>query len=89
MTPADSAEVIEARRIGECLTKIFEFTEGLKADYSEQNIASALTMFLQGFGITPEQYTRTFDSGRAIYSDFQSFHTDDDGSMLPPPGTTP
>lgn len=81
---------IEEKRISECLSRTAEFIETLRGEgYSDQNIASGLTMCLQGIGVTPEGYAATFDRGRAIYSDFKSYHTDDDGTLLPPPGTTP
>jgi len=81
---------LEEKRIGECLARTAEHIECLRGDgYSEQNIAAGLAMCLQGLGITPEQYAASFDAGRAIYNDYQNYHTDDDGRALPPPGTTP
>lgn len=82
--------VLEEKRIGECLARTADLIDVLKGEgYSDQNIAAGLAMCLQGLGITPEQYGATFDAGRAIYNDYQNFHTDDDGTALPPPGTTP
>lgn len=53
------------------------------------NINAALAMILQGRGVTPEAYALTFEEGKAVYEDFQQYHTDDDGSVLPPPHIVP